>query len=158
MSYKGYASKESYLLSKERDYERHRPHIREYQRKWYQLHRAERLIAASNRYKLNRIACNDRMVRHRRKLKTEVLTHYSNDGCICVKCGYSDIRALTIDHINGGGRRHVREITKRCGSEMYRWLKKNDYPVGYQTLCFNCQWIKRDEKHEYANYLKEREG
>ena len=81
---------------------------------------------------------NDRYLR----LKQEVLTHYSNGRLICVKCGFNDIRALSIDHIDGGGNQ-FRQITRMTSSyTFYGWLKRNGYPIGYQTLCMNCQVIK----------------
>ena len=76
------------------------------------------------------------------RLKAKVLTHYGNGRCACVKCGFDDIRALTIDHINGGGAEHRRKIGSYAHS-IYPWLRINGYPDGYQTLCMNCQWIKR---------------
>ena len=157
MSYKGWKSKESYLASKKKDYERHKPHIQEYHRRYYQEHKAERISAAHNRYELNKILCDDKNVRYKRRIKLEVLTHYGNGKCVCVKCGFDDIRALSIDHINGGGGLHKREAGIKSGTDMYHWLKKNNYPSGYQTLCFNCQWIKRDENHEYHNYQQRTE-
>lgn len=79
--------------------------------------------------------------------KIIVLTHYGNGKCACVKCGYSDIRALSIDHINGGGRQHFKEIKVH----IYGWLIKNNFPDGYQTLCMNDQWVKRSENEELAH-------
>lgn len=78
------------------------------------------------------------------ELKIEVLTHYGYGILACVKCGFSDIRALTIDHINGGGWRHRRKLGL-SGNMFYRWLKRTKYPTGYQTLCMNCQFIKSAE-------------
>jgi hypothetical protein len=85
------------------------------------------------------------------KLKTEVLIHYGNGKCACVKCGYSDIRALSIDHINGYGNHHRRTDGLGGGTDTYRWLKKNNYPNGYQTLCMNCQFLKKVENKEGSN-------
>lgn len=75
------------------------------------------------------------------KLKVEVLTYYGNSSLACIRCGFGDIRALTIDHINGSGHKH-RKTLKLSGNMFYRWLKRNKYPIGYQTLCMNCQFIK----------------
>jgi len=61
-------------------------------------------------------------------------------------CGFADIRALSIDHIDGGGNKHRRFLgfgLFGAGQKFYSWLKKEGYPEGYQTLCMNCQWIKR---------------
>lgn len=88
-------------------------------------------------------------------IKTEVLTHYGNNECKCVKCGFGDIRALSIDHINGNGAEHRKENKNVRGNHVYEWLRKNKFPEGYQTLCMNCQLIKRQENQEYRFKKKE---
>lgn len=81
-------------------------------------------------------------------LKEEVLAYYSNKNKpSCKRCGFSDIRALSIDHINGGGRKHFLQI-KGGGTRIYQWLRSHNYPEGYQVLCMNCQFIKKLENHE----------
>jgi len=81
--------------------------------------------------------------------KRVVLTYYGNTICACVKCGFSNIKALSIDHING---REVGELKdKATGDSFYRKIIKNNFPLGYQTLCMNCQFIKREEEHEFRN-------
>ncbi len=87
--------------------------------------------------------------RKRIEIKTEIITHYGNGKLACVKCGFDDIRALSIDHINGSGCTHRKEIPS--GTSMYLWLKRNNFPDGYQTLCMNCQYIKRITNGETAN-------
>ena len=78
------------------------------------------------------------------KRKIEVLSYYSSGANVCAHCGFDDIRALSIDHIDGGGTKHRKEIK----GDMYDWLKRNNYPKGYQVLCMNCQFIKRVERRE----------
>lgn len=80
-------------------------------------------------------------------LKTETFLRYSADGS-CVRCGFKDIRALSLDHINGGGLVEMRKINRRGGWMFYAYLRKKGYPPGYQVLCMNCQFIKRDENKE----------
>ncbi len=79
--------------------------------------------------------------------KEVALTHYGAGVYACVRCGFSDPRALSIDHINGSGTRHTRSEGIH-GSKIYRWLIKKGFPRGYQTLCMNCQFIKRTENGE----------
>lgn len=79
------------------------------------------------------------------ELKTEVLTRYGKGELKCVMCGYSDIRALCIDHIAGDGKYY---LPKLSGRALYRELKKGNFPSGYQTLCFNCNFIKSLEYRE----------
>ena len=79
-------------------------------------------------------------------LKREVYAHYGGGAIGCCRCGFGDIRALSIDHINGGGNQHRVETGR--GNSFWRWLKKNNYPSGFQILCMNCQFIKRYENKE----------
>jgi len=87
------------------------------------------------------------------KLKVEVLTHYGNGKLACVKCGFSNLRALSIDHIDGAGGNHKRGKKKLTGLGLYTWLRLNNYPEGFQTLCMNCQYIKRVENNETRREL-----
>ena len=91
--------------------------------------------------------CDKKAGRQRRhqELRLLVLSHYGNDGKpLCVVCGFADIRALSVDHIHGNGNAHRRRIKKW----LYLWLKQQNFPGGYQTLCMNCQMIKAAEAHE----------
>lgn len=83
--------------------------------------------------------------RKRQERKALVIAHYSDGTSACIKCGEDRTACLSIDHINGGGHAHLRQIGK-AGSSFYEWLIKNDLPEGYQTLCMNCQWIKNAEQ------------
>jgi hypothetical protein len=72
------------------------------------------------------------------KLKDEVLAAYGNK-CSC--CGESERDFLTMDHIAGNGAEHRREIGE--GSKrLYQFLKKNNFPSGFQVLCYNCNCAK----------------
>ncbi len=93
------------------------------------------------------------------RVKLKVLSHYSPSVlCQCSlencwhgdrPCPVSDTRALNIDHVNGGGTKHVRAIKgQKHGSSFYRWLIAQEFPKGYQVLCINCNWIKADVKGE----------
>ena len=86
--------------------------------------------------KVNKIA---RLSRLRRKVN--VLNIYG--GCKCCWCGEHDITVLTIDHINNNGASHRKNNPELGrGGRIYDWLKKNNYPSGYQVLCFNCNFVK----------------
>jgi hypothetical protein len=51
---------------------------------------------------------------------------------------------LALDHINGGGNAHRREVTgsAKGGPKFYYWLRDNNYPPGFQVLCHNCNQAK----------------
>lgn len=74
------------------------------------------------------------------------LTHY---GLKCAYCGIDRFIFLTIDHINNDGhigrkRKSKTGNTYRTGSghHFYAWLRKNKYPIDFQTLCYNCNCVK----------------
>ena len=97
---------------------------------------------------------NSLVVKEReKKWKVDVLTYYGDNRLVCVRCGFEDIRALTIDHINNNGYKH-RKALGLSGKGFYYWLKRQGYPDGYQTLCMNCQFIKRDETGTGNHYGK----
>jgi hypothetical protein len=67
-----------------------------------------------------------------RLYRIEALWHYGRGKC--AKCGDTTDEFLQIDHINGGGTEHRKQI----GSGIYRWLRKNQWPEGFRVLCANC--------------------
>ena len=71
-----------------------------------------------------------------RKVKKELVFN-AYGGCRCNCCGETEIMFLTIDHINGGGTKHMRTLANN-GRLFYDWLEKNNFPPGYQVLCQNC--------------------
>lgn len=71
-----------------------------------------------------------------------VIEHYSNNKNCCNCCGEKIYEFLSVDHIDGDGGIHRRSLNLRGGHHFYAWLKQNDYPYGYQILCFNCNMAK----------------
>lgn len=72
-----------------------------------------------------------------KKIVQQVFDHY---GCVCADCGEKDVDLLQIDHKDGGGNEHRRQIGQ---GNLYRWLIAQNFPEGFQTLCANCNWKKR---------------
>lgn len=81
------------------------------------------------------------------KIKLLVISNYSSGKICCKRCKFSEIKGLQIDHIKGGGHKHIKSINK----EFYSWLIENNFPEGFQVLCANCNWIKRHENNEFRN-------
>ena len=75
-------------------------------------------------------------------------------GGKCAGCGFTDWRALQVDHVDGGGGFELRKSGNK------RWyygkvLKSLYANEGvYQLLCANCNWIKRHENGEGAGRLR----
>lgn len=72
-------------------------------------------------------------------------------GRECAHCGFSDYRALCIDHVNGGG-----ATDRRLYPDYRTYLKRiseysdDDLRSRYQLLCANCNTIKKLEMGEYG--------
>jgi hypothetical protein len=82
--------------------------------------------------------------KYRNKVKLEVLTHYSHTKIPkCKGCGVKEIAILTLDHIYDNGAEDRRKAKINGGHKTYSYLRKNNYPNGFQVLCWNCQWRKR---------------
>ena len=81
-------------------------------------------------------------------IKYDVLSYYSkklsNSDIPCCRCCGEDefLIFLTIDHIEN--RKNATHKKNLAGQNMYRYLRKNGYPSGYQVLCVNCNSAKSD--------------
>ena len=83
------------------------------------------------------------VAKRNQEIKKIVLTRYSNGKLSCSCCGENHLQFLTIEHINGDGGRHRKEL-KRGGVNFYKWLlaksENGVLPEGYEVLCFNCNF------------------
>lgn len=75
-----------------------------------------------------------------KRLKLKVLGYY---GFCCACCGENNYEFLSVDHINNDGHKHIDKNERRfAGTSLYLWLVKNNFPPGFQILCFNCNFSK----------------
>lgn len=125
---------------------------------WWEIRQMIKGKPKAYQMKVYRLAHPDKYIEqwHRQRdknklLKVDVLTHYGSDKLACVWCGEDRVACLSIDHIDGRGNRR-RKGALRSSSSFYSWLKKQSYPGGYQTLCMNCQFVKRFENKEEGQY------
>jgi hypothetical protein len=134
--------------------EKHRAEKNAHER-LYNKNNPEKISAAHHRWydnmKSDPITEQDYRIKRRdqrNQIKLEVLTHYGNGRCQCVMCGESRPACLSIDHINGNGYKLRKSGIEKKGRSLYPSLKKQGYPKGYQTLCMNCQFYKRELNQE----------
>ncbi len=82
--------------------------------------------------------------------------HSNSDIPCCRCCGENkDIRFLAIDHIQG--RRNLpKNEAGLVADKLILFLKKNNYPEGYQVLCHNCNSAKGHSKDNKCPHEKNR--
>lgn len=131
--------------------QRHPDRVRQRSKAHYAAHKAERSKANKEYRKLHaeelkrkrdqyvlsnkeKVAESQRNTRN--KCRMQALEAYGGPSCSC--CGCTDVKALCIDHTDGGGNAHRRGINRLGGYAFHVWLKQSGYPPGYRVLCINC--------------------
>ncbi|WP_333743836.1 hypothetical protein [Streptomyces ardesiacus] len=71
----------------------------------------------------------------RQKVRIEALQAYGGEEPRCVCCNEGTLLFLSLDHVDGGGRKHRQETG---GGGFYSWLRRHNYPAGFRILCHNC--------------------
>lgn len=126
----------------------------------YRLAHPERVRERNARYRASE-AGKRRILEYRRQ-QTESNRSYSKAshrkyrdavlellGGVCKRCGFSDSRALQVDHVYGDGNKE-RVACRNSRSLLAKILYS---PERYQLLCANCNWIKREENNEVRKLL-----
>lgn len=111
----------------------------EYQKRWYREH---------PEYQKRCIAISQESKHKYRALVLELL------GGKCVHCGFSDFRALQVDHVNGDGYLELKANRKRPHNPHRRLKMIKAEPSRYQLLCANCNQIKKVENKEDCRHGK----
>lgn len=114
--------------------EENREHIRKVQKDYRNDTKGKRKVYEKKWQLENKDKVKAMSKRHREKLKRIVINHYSSGANKCLCCGEELFEFLTIDHINGNGTKHRKEV----GKDFYRWLIHNKFPGGFRVLCMNC--------------------
>lgn len=94
-------------------------------RAYYAANRSNVLAKGRARHAADRLRC---------------LHHYSDGTMKCCCCGEGTEQFLTIDHIDG--KRAMGHSRSMNGTPLRRWLIKNEFPQGFQVLCYNCNCAK----------------
>jgi hypothetical protein len=114
---------------------------KEYQRQYYLKNRERKIAQVCANQKKNRAKRNEYQRKYHQRIRLEVIRHY---GGKCACCGETEEAFLQMDHIDGNGNEHRRQIEKEKGGRvpMTYWLRQNGFPGGFQVLCANCNMAK----------------
>ena len=120
------------------DPEKSRAALLEWRRQHPELWKAaqQRHIDTHPAYLSDRTSAN---VRHQQKLRMIVLRHYGGENPICKCCGEPNVDVLVIDHTDGHGNAHRREIGRGVAA-CARWIIRNQFPDNFRVLCHNCNF------------------
>ena len=120
--------------------------VRRRAREWAATHpdriRETRREQGRRRYARNPEAAREIVKSQNAELKAQVLAYY---GELCACCAATE--NLSIDHMAGDGAAHRLAVLGRktaSGPRFWRWLIKNGFPEGFQTLCMPCNASKND--------------
>jgi hypothetical protein len=71
-------------------------------------------------------------------------------GAKCIKCGFDDPRALTIDHVNGDGHQDRKQFsnTQICQNILQGRVDRSNYQILYE----NHNRIKQIEEKEFSSH------
>jgi hypothetical protein len=88
--------------------------------------------------------CQSRGVTLRKRERTaaarlKAMTYYCGGTPYCMCCGLDSMPFLTIDHVNGGGKKHREQ---EGFNDICDWLIKHGLPSGFATLCYSCNMSK----------------
>lgn len=128
-------------------YYSHKERMNEQSRLYHQSHKEEQKLVAREYRRTHRDKVNKWNRNYKNKLKQEIFNLLGNR---CTHCGFSDIRALQIDHVHGGGRQERLKFSNIAKYYKFILEKIKNCSKDYQILCANCNLIKRIEnKEEY---------
>lgn len=136
---------EKYNEKSKKYYRNHREEIKLKSKKYNDIHKEEVKLRRKKYNEKNRVPRLEVEKTRRRVAKLEAFNHYTNNNIKCLDCGKNDIRVLQIHHMNNDGAKHRKEMNSGNAS---LWLKKYNFPEGYQILCANCHLLKHREIEE----------
>ena len=115
-------------------YQKNKEHIREHNKDYRLANKGKLSVYSHTDYERHKGARLANGKRHRQKLRREIIEHYGN---VCACCGENKLEFLCIDHIEGNGNKHRREV-RGTGTRFYYWIRENNFPNILRVLCHNC--------------------
>lgn len=113
---------------------------KKYHKQYYKQNRESLLQKSKQWANENKVYRKTYFREYNKKLKLDVLSHYSNGKVKCICCKEKLIGFLTIDHMNNNGKAQRKRLTNNNKMHFYKWLKNNKYPqnLDLYVMCYNC--------------------
>lgn len=86
--------------------------------------------------------------KHKQKTKKIIFWYL---GYRCSECGFSDTRALQLDHIKSNGSEERKRFASHTSYYQFYYNKPQMVFDNLRLLCANCNWIKAVENKEFVN-------
>lgn len=118
-------------------YRRTKAKCRERQKRWSAANR-DKMRACAKRWRQRHPTMAAALARrYYSKIREQMFAVY---GSVCLCCGETERRFLTLEHENHDGAAHRRSV----GTQIYKDLRRRGWPkAGYSILCMNCNFAER---------------
>ena len=123
----------------------------EYQRRYHAKNKGKKALWNKLWIENNRERYYALKYNFRDRNKKACIAHYSNGTMECNYCGFNNIYALCLDHINNDGAKWRKDNFTSSrgnngGSNTFNRVKQLGFPEGFQVLCANCNLIKEIQR------------
>lgn len=129
-------------------YQEHKETMNKQAKQWRKDHKEYLHQYDKNRQPIKRI--HDRTLYLNKKIQCIFVYTNGKMKCSYNGCDIDDVDLLTIDHIEGGGRKQLRDLKITGGKQFYTWLIRNNFPDGYRVLCFNHNFKEAHNKNYFS--------
>lgn len=114
------------LIKKKEDYEKNKEYYNKLKRERYQ-----QIKVGLKEYS------SSTALKRKLRYKRQIIQHYTKGKNMCQCCGVKGWGFLTVDHVNGR-----EENDRKTGMALLTQIVKNNFPKGFEILCWNCNCAK----------------
>ena len=132
-----------------------RNRLLKWRKDYYQKNRAKQIAAASKWNKDHPVRFKEITTTRYQKLRDEAMAAYGGQICACCSQYENEPWFLCLDHVDNDQTKYEKELGRpHVGLFLVTWLKKNNYPEGFQVLCHCCNQAKHVFKGVCPHQLK----
>lgn len=119
-------------------YWKHKKELSSKQKIYYREHLGEEKSRRKKWRDLHKDYISQKEKEKRLDLKFSVFAIYSDAQPKCACCGETIFEFLSLDHINGTGKKYGKKFECQTLTELLNWITKHNFPRDYRILCYNC--------------------